>query len=137
MAQRRIRQSSRREEPESRSEYWRGQSNAWLRSGQTQGDFCEEQDLSLSAFRWWRWKLKKEESRPDGFEVEVADQRRGMRFVPVRVVDPESPRPSSAAGDSPRTFEVILNGGTRVRVPRDFDSEALSRLLHTLEAMRC
>ena len=51
-----------------------------------------------------------------------------MQLAPVTVLrSPGSPR-SSAEG-----FEVELANGRRLRVPADFDGEALGRLLTTLE----
>ena len=135
MAQR----STRPGESQPRSEYWRDQSEDWESSGMTQADFCEERDLSLAAFRWWRWKLRREDR---GSTSSVApEQGGGMRLVPVRVVDPEarSPRPLSCSttAQPAAAFEVLLENGTCIRVPGDFDAEALGRLLRTLEAVGC
>ncbi len=129
MAQRSSGRSSGPEESQPRSEYWRGQSEAWLRSGWTQADFCEEHKLSLSAFRWWRWKLKKDELGSEASVAPVEDSGQGMRLVPVRVVDPEPQRPkplpcSASVGPAP-AFEVLLANGHCIRVPGDFDAEAL------------
>ncbi len=71
----------------------------------------------------------------------VEDSGQGMRLVPVRVVDPEPQRPkplpcSASVGPAP-AFEVLLANGHCIRVPGDFDAEALSRLLRTLEAVGC
>lgn len=122
-----------------RSEYWRGKSEDWETSGMTQADFCEERDLSLPAFRWWRWKLKKED-RASTSSLAPAEGG-GMRLVPVRVVDPETRSPTalscSATAQPASSFEVLLESGTCIRVPGDFDAAALSRLLRTLEAVGC
>ncbi len=136
MAKQRNRRSLSPEESQPRSEYWRAQSEAWQSSGKTQADFCEDHDLSLTAFRWWRWKLKKEAATAP---AEANGQR--MRLVPIRVVDLQarSPPPLScpASSDRPSAFEVLLESGTCLRVPRDFDAEALCSLLRTLEAAGC
>ena len=135
MAQR----SSRPGESQPRSEYWRDQSEDWESSGVTQASFCEERGLSLPAFRWWRWKLKQEDRR--GMSSLAPEESGGMRLVPVRVVDlePRSPTPSScsATAQPASAFEVLLESGTCIRVPGDFDADALSRLLRTLEAVGC
>ena len=141
MAQRRSRRSSRPEESQPRSEYWRAQSVAWQTSGMTQADFCEEHELSLPALRWWRWKLKREDGESEPSTAPEKDSGRAMRLVPVRVVDPEPhhPTPSSCSTSAvpPLAFEVVLESGATIRMPRDFDAEALSRLLRTLEAVGC
>jgi hypothetical protein len=127
------------EESQPRSEYWRDRSEDWESSGQTQADFCAERGLSLPAFRWWRWKLKQEGS--GSTSSLVREEGNGMRLVPVRVVDAkaQSPTPvsSSVSGPPASAFEVLLESGTCIRVPGDFDAEALSRLLRTLEAVGC
>ena len=123
-----------------RSEYWRGQHEAWQRSGLTQAAFCEEHALSLAAFRWWRWKLKREGSEHKT-PAAPSEKSLRMRLVPVRVVDPETSSPPrlscSASIQAPSSFDVLLGSGTCLRVPQDFDAEALSRLLRTLEAVGC
>lgn len=133
MAQR----SSRPEESQPRSEYWRDRSEDWESSGQTQADFCAERGLSLPAFRWWRWKLKQEGS--GSTRSRVREEGGGMRLVPVRVVAAKAQSPTSVPCSVPpaSAFEVLLESGTCIRVPGDFDAEALSRLLRTLEAVRC
>ena len=119
--------------------YWRDQSEDWESSSLTQADFCAERGLSLPSLRWWRWKLKQEDS---GSTSSVApEEGSGMRLVPVRVVDAElqSPPPmsSSVSAQPASAFEVLLESGTCIRVPGDFDAEALSRLLRTLETVGC
>ncbi len=135
MAQR----STRPGESQPRSEYWRDQSEDWESSGLTQAEFCEERGLSLPAFRWWRWKLKREGS--GSASSKAPEEGGGMRLVPVRIVDPETRSPSplscSVSGEATSTFEVLLESGTCIRVPGDFDADALSRLLRTLGAVGC
>ncbi len=141
MAQRSNGRSAKPEESQPRSEYWRGQSEAWLTSGLTQADFCEEHELSLSAFRWWRWKLKQKDTGNKAPAAPLESTIQGMRLVPVRVVDADAPSPTPlsrpASIGPPSAFELVLQSGTWIRVPRDFDTEALSRLLRTLEAVEC
>lgn len=134
-----ARRSSSPRETQPRSEYWRDQSEEWELSGVTQAEFCEERGLSLPAFRWWRWKLKQENR---GSTNSLApEQGSGMRLVPVRIVDPDegSPTPLSCSTTvrPASSFEVLLESGTCIRVPGDFDAEALSRLLRTLEGVGC
>ena len=98
-----------------------------------------ERGLSLPAFSWWRWKLKREDQ--EGTSSPAPEEPSGMRLVPVRVVDPEAhspaPLPCSASIRPASRFEVLLENGICIRVPEDFDAEALSRLLRTLEAVGC
>ena len=131
--------SSRPEDSQPRSEYWRDQSEDWEISGLTQADFCSERGLSLPAFRWWRWKLKQEDR---GSTSSVApEEGSGLRLVPVRIVDAEARSPTPLSHSRPAApaaaFEVLLTSGTAIRVPEDFDADALSRLLRTLESVGC
>ena len=129
MAQRSSRRPSGTEKSQPRSEYWRGQSAAWVRSGLTQADFCAEHELSLSALRWWRWKLKREDERSTSTALSKTSDG-SMRLVPVRVVDPQArsstPLSCTAPGGPSSAFEVLLKSGTTIRVPGDFEAEALS-----------
>ncbi len=141
MAQRRSRRSSPSKELQPLAEYWREQQQSWLSSGLTQADFCAQHDFSLASFRWWRWKLKQDDSHREAPPAPVESHGESLRLVPVRVIDPEVrrgvPLSISASGDPSSVFEVVLTSGTCIRVPGDFDAEALSRLLRTLEAGRC
>lgn len=138
MAQRRSRRSKKRQP---RSVYWRGQIQSWISSGLTQVEFCQHHELSLPAFRWWRWKLKQEDAKNEALSAPQETNGQSMRLVPVRVVEPElasSPVPRvSAPSERTSTFEVRLQSGTCIRVPGDFDAESLGRLLRTLESVRC
>ncbi len=138
MAQRRHRRSRKRQP---RSVYWRGHIQSWISSGLTQVDFCQQHELSLPAFRWWRWKLKQEDAENEALSTPQESSGQSMRLVPVRVVERELaglPAPRvSASGERATTFEVLLESGTCIRVPEDFDAESLGRLLRTLEAVRC
>ena len=141
MAQRKSRRSFRPEDPQPRSDFWHGQHQSWLVSGLTQAEFCEQHELSLSAFCWWRWKLKRDDPGSGRSASPPESGGQGLRLVPVRVVDaktqPATPLPASVPGGPSSAFEVLLESGTRIRVPGDFNVEALSRLLRTLEAVGC
>ena len=131
--------SSKPGDSQPRSEYWRDQSEDWEISGLTQAEFCSERGLSLPGFRWWRWKLKQQDR---GSASSVAPKEaNGLRLVPVRIVDAEaqSSTPLSCSRPAPpaSAFEVLLKSGTAIRVPGDFDADALSRLLGTLESVGC
>ena len=87
------------------------------RSDLTQRAFADWKGLSLSSLSLW---LRKARER-GGREVTVESPR----LVPVRL------RQSSGAG-----FELVISGGAILRIPADFDEDALRRLLEVLEA-RC
>ena len=112
--------------PESpRATYWRGVIKEWEGSGLTQLEFCQRNDESIASFRWWRWQLRKRDQ-----------QSRLPRLLPVAVVEdngtPEGP--NNGVGG---IFEVLLPRGTVIRIPQDFEPEALLRLIRVLETAGC
>lgn len=141
MVQQRSRRSSPPKESQSLAKYWLEQHKSWQASGLTQAKFCAKHGLSLPSFCWWRSRLKKEGIAMESSTSSVESIEKSLRLVPVRVVDPEAPRPVPVQASTPEDpssfFEVVLANGTCVRVPVDFDACALQRLLRTLEAVRC
>jgi len=95
----------------------------WGRSGATQVQYCKEHKLSVSAFRWWRRKLRG--------EPPVAGPRKGSRpasvptFTEIRL--PPGPEAVSAYA-----YEIILPNRTQLRLRQNFDAEAVSTLVSVL-----
>jgi hypothetical protein len=83
------------------------------RSGLTQRAFVDSKGLCLSSLTFWLRKAR---------ERGAADE--SPRLVPVRL------RSEAATG-----FELIVEAGT-LRIPADFDEDALRRLLQVF-ASRC
>src|SRR5215831_8867317 len=83
-------------------------------SGKSVLSFAREYGLQPSGI--WRWSARLQE-----------ESTGGMRFHPVRRVEPEplDPRPG--------TIEVVLLNGRRVRIPPGFVAEDLVRVLEVLE----
>ena len=91
----------------------------WLSSGSSQRCFCERRGISFSTFCYWRRRLRG--------EGEVRSQ---PSFIPVEIKPlHQSIRPSH--------YEVRLKDGVRIRVPSDFESESLSRLIDLFLGERC
>jgi hypothetical protein len=103
----------------SRSDYWRGLLERWSASGLSQRRFCEERGISLSTFTYWRRRLRG--------ESEVESQ---VPFIPVEIKPPQGSR-------RPSHYEVRLESGARIRVPFDFESDSLLRLIDLLRDGRC
>lgn len=116
-----------------RAAFWRRQIKAWMESGLTQTEFCDERSLSVSALRWWKWELgRRGELDCDPAEAGKPERtaRSHPRFVPVRLLDPGI----STCLESESPFEIVLRNGYRIRIAaNDFDSEALQRLIRTVE----
>lgn len=100
-------------------EYWRRVLKEWSSSGLSQRGFCEDRGISLSSFCYWRRRL-----RVEGEEVSPSP------FIPVEVR-------GGTMLPQPTPFEVRLRNGIRIRVPADFESDSLLRLIGLLEGDRC
>jgi len=96
-----------------KEQQWRRWIGQWQRSGLSVRAFCARHDLSQPSFYAWR-RL-----------IQQRDAAAGT-FLPVQVVPQDEPPPAN-------TFEVVLAGGRRLRVPPGFDTAALRQLLAVLE----
>jgi len=82
------------------------------RSGLTLSEFGRREGWVPATLYWWRRRLREAEGAAPS----------AVSFTEVSTV-------AAAAG---RGFEVVLDGGTTVRVPERFDPAALRLLLETL-----
>lgn len=103
----------------SRSDYWRGVLEKWSACGLSQRRFCEERGISLSTFCYWRRRLR-----------ERSESGATSTFIPVEIK-----RPRRGIGFS--YYEIRLESGARIRVPFDFESDSLLRLIGLLDGGRC
>ena len=85
-------------------------------------DFCRRRRIPPHQFYWWKRKLSLLDEQDDAGQ---AKDEPG--FVPVRL-----PVFSFSAG----LIEVVHPGGCVVRLPREFDTDSLRRVLETLSASR-
>jgi transposase-like protein len=86
----------------------------YARSDLTQQAFADARGLSLSSLSLWLRKAR-----------EQGEAKEGPRLVPVRL------RSSVETG-----FELAVPGGATLRIPADFDEDALRRVLEII-APRC
>jgi len=100
-------------------EYWRSVIEKWSSSGLSQRQFCEESGISLSTFCYWRRRLR-----------EDAETGPASRFIPVEIKPPRR-------GTALSCYEVRLESGARIRVPFDFESDSLVRLIDLLRGDGC
>ncbi len=89
-------------------------------SGQTPAEFAEHEGIKIQRLERWQRRLASDQP------VEPP------AFVELR---PRASRESESAGTS--MFEVVVGAGRVVRVPPDFDSSALRRLLAVVEETKC
>ena len=103
-----------------RAAYWRKHISRWSKSGLTQAEYCRRNEVSAAAFQWWKGELQrkaKTQKKPST----------SMQFVEVHGVSP-------AHVGRGETYEVVLSRGRAIRVGRDFDSDALKRLIVAVES---
>jgi hypothetical protein len=121
-----------------RAQFWSRLNEDWGRSGQTQAEFCRQRGVSLTVFRWWRYRRL--QVQPQGL---AARRISTPAFVPIRIlhVKPKEP-PSPVAGPSgsrknrpgaAAALEIVLAGGRVLRVRDDFDGALMRKLLRILE----
>jgi hypothetical protein len=122
-------------------------------SGVSRAEFCRQRGLKAGTLSWWKHQLKLRDRRRGRVRVEEpapltapgggTSSRRVHRKKPaepeatVRLV-PLTVRVSAAAPAAVRaSLEVVVAGGRLVRVPPDFDSSVLIRLVETLQGAPC
>jgi hypothetical protein len=114
-------------------EVWSKRVARWRDSGLSAKEFAAETGIRSATLSHWAWKLGSVTA------TETAERKASRRVPEGRVEWVEVAPPLAAEHESATVgiglFELVL--GTRVvRVPPDFDSEALRRLLAVLEASR-
>ena len=104
----------------SRAVYWQNHISQWSESGLTQAEYCRRNKISAAAFNWWKRHLRKKSKTQK-------DSSTPMQFVEVHGVPP-------IHSDRGETYEVVLSRGRAIKVGRDFDSDALKRLITAVES---
>ena len=108
------------EEVSDRTRFWQEHVEQYLHGELTLREYCSRHELSRSTFGYWRRKLRQ---APLSTKCESA-----LHIARVDLT------PAPAVMQAP--FEVVLGGARCIRVPVDFDSDALQRLIVTLERVR-
>jgi hypothetical protein len=94
----------------------------WRASGLTGSAFARKRGVRESTLRWWSWRLSAKGAARAGRSPR--EEVSPITFVEM----------TSAARSEP--VEVVFPSGVRVRVPSEFDSAAVGRLLDVLESRR-
>jgi hypothetical protein len=87
-------------------------------SGQTTAQFCASEGISVASFYLWKRRLA-------GTETNGSPQDSGPRLLPVRL------------HEQPAAIEVVLPGGTLIRLAAGADETALRTLLALLGVHPC
>ncbi len=108
-----------------RGRFWHKHVQQWGRSGATHAQYCKEHKLSVTAFRWWRRKLRGDQPVPG--------PGKGSRpasvptFTEIRI-------PQGGEAAATYAYEIILPNRTQLRLRQNFDAEAVSTLVSVLGA---
>jgi hypothetical protein len=106
-------------------ERYRRMLKEWDESGEKAAVVAARHGVAAGTLRWWRSELKRRERGQGRAE-------RATELLPVRLTSPWPMRAPST------TFEVALNGGTRVvRIPVGFDPADVRALVEAVEGGPC
>ena len=108
-----------------RGRFWRKHVQQWQRSGATQSQYCREHNLSIAAFHWWRRKLTP--GQPGVDPQKELPTALASTFTEIRI-------PAGDTTAAAYTYEIVLPNRTQVRLPQNFDAEAVSKLVSLLGA---
>lgn len=113
-----------------RETHWRRLIGRWRASGLAKSVFCQREGVSDASLHWWLAEISRRDGRgPKLTRTSTpAKKRAPTGFVPLRVIPARPPEL--------QPFELVV-AGQIVRVPPAFDSEALRRLIDTLEGRAC
>ena len=103
-----------------RERYWRQKVAELESSGLNRAAFCRRHRINYQTMTWWIRRL--------------GEVRRTARFVEVPASAVGGRAVSALAADALAEYEVRLGGGRSIRVGGNFESEALVRLIRTVES---
>jgi len=103
-------------------EFWKKHVEAWRASGESCAGYCRRAGLKPKALSWWKWRLGADGELDDlADEAEPDEDKLPHPFVEVM----------SVAVDDRFVLEV---GAITIRVPANFEADALARVLDVLES---
>ena len=94
---------------------WSNHISAWQASEHSQVAYCEQNNLSYSAFGYWRTRLKKEDKAQK-------DPAKAIRFASIKV-----------KSDRQSHFTLKINDRHSIEIKNGFDKTLLSELIQTIE----
>ena len=112
----------------SKERFWREAIGEQQRSGHSARAFCRHRQLNESSFYYWRKELARRD-RVTRVRQDVASV-----LAPVVVMDEMH---GDAASESPAPIEIVLRGGTTVRVPAGSTRQQLGMVLTVLQPGQC
>jgi len=103
---------------------WQKRVERWSDSGLSAKQFAAETGINAGTLQWWKCRLREQAG-----EQPRVTRRRVSRSIVSSLVEV---RPVTAVVDD--RFEIELNNGRRLRVPRTFEPDAVKVLVAALEA---
>ena len=103
---------------------WQKRVERWSDSGLSAKEFAAETGINAGTLQWWKCRLRKQAG-----EQPRVIRRKVSRPIVSSLVEV---RPVTAVVDD--RFEIELNNGRRLRLPRAFDADAVKALVVVLEA---
>lgn len=107
-------------------EFWQQMVAEQSTSGLSQRAFCEQHDLALSTFQWWRRRLKSRGPSAEPMKVKAATK--APDFVEIQLS-----QPAPVAAEEAEGLEVCFPSGVRLRIPSGWDGQSLLEVLWALE----
>ena len=126
-----------------RERFWRAALRRRQRSGLTVREFCRGEQLSETAYHFWRREIARRdrEPRPRSKHTRIkASASRTTSGKRTAISPPLFQELAIVSGQSPganRGLEVVLPDGCRLRVPAEVDRALLADVLSVLESRRC
>jgi len=117
-----------------RERYWRRKVAELESSGLSRAAFCRRHRINYQTMTYWIKRLRDDGIRSSGEEGFRSRHRGDARFVEVPVSAVGGPAMNALAVKALAVYEVRLGGGRSIWVGGDFESEALVRLIRTVES---
>lgn len=87
--------------------FWQKHIDAWQTSGQSQTEYCMQQEIKESTLRYWRTKLSR---------------KKCFIEIPVKI-------------ESESTIDIIIKDTMKLQVRKGFDPDLLIQAVKTLERL--
>jgi len=122
---------------------WRELIAEQRRGGESVRAFCLSRRLHETSFYYWRREIELRDREAGSEQASTATSCRKTSPLLAPVVFVDEPRGDSArprdvsAARQSATIEIVLEGGTTVRVPPHSTPEQLGMVLSVLEQARC
>jgi hypothetical protein len=116
-----------------REQVWREIMARWEQAGLSQQEFCEQEEIKLTTFGYWRRELKRRDGQEESMKP-LGTVASGIKGSSATTTQPPLFVPVQVNQVQPASFcEIVLDDGLVIRVPSVFDLEHLALLVRTLE----